>query len=56
MQQFYNVAEASPLTQLVEEIDAIQAKINASKPLQEAIWATIQGKLRNELFSYTFFE
>ncbi len=33
MQQFYNVEEASPLTQLIEEIDAIQAKINAQNPL-----------------------
>jgi len=44
--QFYHVEETSSLTQLIEEIDIIQAKINAQKPLQEAIWATIQEKLR----------
>ena len=40
--------ETSSLTQLLEEIDTIQAKINAQKPLQEALWATIQEKLRIE--------
>ncbi len=45
MPQFYNVEETSPLTQLLAEIDTIQAKINAQKPLQETIWATIQEKL-----------
>ncbi len=48
MPQFYHVEETSSLTQLMEEIDAIQAKITAQKPLQEAIWATIQEKLRIE--------
>ncbi|MGH7451556.1 MAG: Fic family protein [bacterium] len=48
MPQFYHVEETSSLTQLLEEIDTIQAKINAQKPLQEAIWATIQEKLRIE--------
>jgi Fic family protein len=48
MRQFYNIEETSSLTQLIEEIDTLQAKINAQKPLQEAIWATIQEKLRIE--------
>jgi hypothetical protein len=48
MPQFYHVEETSSLTQLLEEIDTIQAKINAQKRLQEAIWATIQEKLRIE--------
>lgn len=45
MPQFYHVEETSSLTQLLEEIDTLQAKINAQKSLQEAIWATIQEKL-----------
>ena len=48
MPQFYNVEAPSSLTQLLAEIDTLQAKINAQKPLQEAIWATIQEKLRIE--------
>jgi len=48
MAQFYNVEETSSLLQLIDEIDAMQAKINSRKPLQEAIWATIQEKLRIE--------
>ena len=48
MPQFYNVEKTSSLAQLMEEIDTLQAKINAQKPLQEAIWATIQEKLRIE--------
>ncbi|MGH7496640.1 MAG: Fic family protein [bacterium] len=48
MSQFYNVVEAPSLTQLMNEIDAKQAEINAQKPLHEAIWATIQEKLRIE--------
>ncbi len=48
MPQFYHIEETSSLTQLIEEIDTIQAKINAQKPLQEALWATIQEKLRIE--------
>lgn len=45
MPQIYDVEETSSLTPLIEEIDTIQAKINAQRPLQEAIWATIQEKL-----------
>jgi len=48
MPQFYHVEETSSLTQLIEEIDTTHAKINAQKPLQEAVWATIQEKLRIE--------
>ena len=48
MPQFYNVEAPSSLTQLLAEIDTLQAKINTQKPLQEAIWATIQEKLRIE--------
>jgi len=48
MAQFYNVEETSSLTQLIDEINAIQAKINSQKPLQEALWTTIQEKLRIE--------
>lgn len=48
MPQFYTVEETSSLTQLLDEIDTIQEKINAQKPLKEAIWATIQEKLRIE--------
>jgi Fic family protein len=48
MAQFYHVEEISSLKQLIEEIDVIQAKINSLKPLQGAIWATIQEKLRIE--------
>jgi hypothetical protein len=44
--QFSKIEETPSLTQLIQEIDTIQAKINAQKPLQEAIWATIQEKLR----------
>lgn len=48
MSRFYNVEETSSLTRLIEKIDAMQAEINTQKPLQEAIWATIQEKLRIE--------
>ncbi len=48
MPEFYNPAETSSLLQLINEIDAIQAKLNAQKPLQAALWATIQEKLRIE--------
>lgn len=48
MPQFYNVEKTLPLTRLIEEIDAMQAKIDAQRPLREAIWATIQEKLRIE--------
>lgn len=48
MPQFYQVEETPSLTQLLEAIDAAQAKVNAQKPLQAAIWATIQEKLRIE--------
>lgn len=48
MPQYYNVKETSSLTQLLEEIDSIQAKINSLKPVQKALWATIQEKLRIE--------
>lgn len=48
MPQFYQVEETPSLTQLLEAIDAAQAKVNAQKPLQTAIWATIQEKLRIE--------
>jgi Fic family protein len=48
MPQFYDVEETPSLTQLIDEIDSIQAEINAQKPLQETIWTTIQEKLRIE--------
>ncbi len=48
MPEFYSVEENSPLLQLMEEIETIQAKINSQKPLQAAVWATIQEKLRIE--------
>ncbi|MDZ7360400.1 MAG: Fic family protein [candidate division KSB1 bacterium] len=48
MAQFYNVEETLSLTQLLEEIDTLQEKINSQKPFQEAIWSTIQEKLRIE--------
>ncbi len=53
MPQFYHAEETPSLTQLLEEIDTIQSEINAQKPLQEAIWATIQEKLRIE-WTYDF--
>lgn len=48
MLTFYYIAEPPPLLQLLNEIDALQAKINAQKPLHAALWATIQEKLRIE--------
>jgi Fic family protein len=48
MARFYNLVETSSLTHLIGEIDAIQAKINSRKPLEEELWATIQEKLRIE--------
>lgn len=48
MPQFYQVEETPSLRKLFEAIDAAQAKVNAQKPLQTAIWATIQEKLRIE--------
>jgi Fic family protein len=48
MVHFYSVKETSSMRQLIDEIDAIQAKINSLRPLQGAIWSTIQEKLRIE--------
>lgn len=48
MPLFYQVEETPSLRQLLEAIDAAQAKVNAQKPLQTAIWTTIQEKLRIE--------
>jgi len=48
MIQYYHVEEISSLTKLFEEIDSLQVKINSLKPLEGAIWATIQEKLRIE--------
>ncbi len=48
MSQFYQVEENPSLYKLLEEIDSLQAKINSLKPVQAAIWATIQEKLRIE--------
>jgi Fic family protein len=48
MSQFYQVEENPSLNKLLEEIDSLQGKINSLKPLQAAIWATIQEKLRIE--------
>lgn len=48
MSQFYQVEESPSLKQLLDEIDSLQAKINSLKPVQAAIWGTIQEKLRIE--------
>ena len=48
MSHYYQVEENPSLYKLLEEIDSLQAKINSLKPVQGAIWGTIQEKLRIE--------
>ncbi len=48
MNEYYNYKKTSSIKHLLNDIDSIQAKIDAQKPFEQSIWQTIQEKLKIE--------